>query len=128
MLAALLGDLLLVGDLLGEDDLADFVQRVHLDARFVDHVVHFYHAGQGGDGRPRARVLVQAVAVAAGEVLHYSAVERDLQDVSLLVVSRVAMGFTHLIQRLFEVVEIQVSLHRISVRVHARPVVGTKSR
>ena len=43
---ALLGDLLLVGCLLREDDFADFAERFELDAPFVNHVFNLDHAGQ----------------------------------------------------------------------------------
>jgi hypothetical protein len=42
------GDVLLVSCLLGQDDLANLVQRIELDSSFADHVVHFDHARKGG--------------------------------------------------------------------------------
>jgi hypothetical protein len=45
-LLALLGDLLFVGDLLGDYEVSDAVEMVDLMPRFVDHVFHFKNAGE----------------------------------------------------------------------------------
>lgn len=78
ILLSLIGDLLLVDSLLCKDHVANFEERVKLDASFRDHVVDFHDPRKGGHAWTRALGLVHAVTVAAGEVAQDSTRSGDL--------------------------------------------------
>lgn len=82
-LLPLLRHFLLVGDLLRDDDVADFAEGVELVAGFAHHVVYFDDAGEVEERRGAAGCLVHAVAVAPGEVEDDAACLGDLDLVRI---------------------------------------------
>jgi hypothetical protein len=91
LVLTLLGDLLLVGSLLRKNHFSNLVKRFNLNPGFVDHVVHFHNARENRNRWSSTRVLMELVAIPAGEIRNVSAGCSNLGNVNTTTAECLAM-------------------------------------